>query len=124
MTAASVRVVLVDDYLPLRQLLREVLVDRGCSIAGEARDGDEAIELVLSIVPDVVVMDAQMPRRNGIDATRAIRERNPTIEVVVFTAADDPAIARRALEAGAAQVFPKTSLGLLVDHIAPRTPRA
>lgn len=123
MTAACVRVVLVDDYLPLRQLLREVLVGRGCSIAGEARDGDEAIKLVLATVPDVVVMDAQMPRRNGIEATRAIRERNPAIEVVVFTAADDPAIARRALEAGATQVFPKTSLGLLVDHVASRTPR-
>jgi DNA-binding NarL/FixJ family response regulator len=122
MTASPVRVVIVDDYLPLRQLLREVLVGRGCSIVGEARDGEAAIELVLSTVPDVVVMDAHMPRIGGIEATRVIKERNPEIEVVIFTAADNPSLARDAYAAGAAHVFPKTTLGALVDHVAGRHP--
>jgi DNA-binding NarL/FixJ family response regulator len=123
MTAASVRVVIVDDYLPLRQLLREVLVDRGCSIVGEARDGEEAVELVLSTVPDIVVMDAHMPRVTGSEATRAILEQNAEIEVVIFTAADSPSLTREAFEAGAAHVFAKTTLGSLVDHVASRASR-
>jgi DNA-binding NarL/FixJ family response regulator len=123
MTAASVRVVIVDDYLPLRQLLREVLVDRGCSIVGEARDGEEAVELVLSTVPDIVVMDAHMPRVTGIEATRAILEQNAEIEVVIFTAADSPSLTREAFEAGATHVFAKTTLGSLVDHVASRASR-
>jgi two-component system, chemotaxis family, chemotaxis protein CheY len=120
MAAAPVRVVIVDDYLPLRQLLREILVDRGCSIAGEARDGEDAVELVLATVPDIVVMDAHMPRVTGIEATRAIHARNPEIEVVIFTAADSPSLTREAFAAGATHVFPKTTLGALVDHVASR----
>ncbi|WP_445149580.1 response regulator transcription factor [Baekduia sp. Peel2402] len=118
MSASCVRVVIVDDYLPLRQLLREVLVARGCSIVGEASDGDEAIEVVLSTVPDIVVMDAHMPRVGGVEATRAIRDRNADIEVVIFTASDSPLLTREAYEAGATHVFPKTTLGSLVDHVA------
>jgi DNA-binding NarL/FixJ family response regulator len=124
MTATRVRVVIADDYLPLRRLLREILVVRGCSIVGEARDGEEAVEVALSTAPDIVVMDAHMPRVTGIEATRAIRDRGSEVEVVIFTAADSPSLAREALEAGANDVFVKTTLGALVDHVASRaTPR-
>jgi DNA-binding NarL/FixJ family response regulator len=117
-STACVRVVIAGDYLPLRRLLREVLVDRGCTIVGEVCDGEEAIALVLAAAPDVVVMDAHMPGVDGLEATRVIRDRDPEVEVVLFTATTTPSLVREAFEAGASYVFPKTTLGLLVDRVA------
>jgi DNA-binding NarL/FixJ family response regulator len=76
-------------------------------VVGQASDGTEALSLVESATPDVVLMDLRMPRMDGVEATRAIRERHPDVAVVVLTTyADDESIVA-ALSAGAAGYLTK-----------------
>jgi DNA-binding NarL/FixJ family response regulator len=76
-------------------------------VVGLAGDGAEALELVASEIPDVVLMDLRMPRVDGVEATRAVRERHPGVAVVVLTTyADDDSIVA-ALSAGAAGYLTK-----------------
>lgn len=83
MVAADVvSVLIVDDQLPFRLAARAVLRRaEGFELVGEAADGDEAVELVDELRPSLVLMDINMPRMNGIDATRRILERVPTTTV-------------------------------------------
>lgn len=70
-------------------------------VAGEASDGDEAVRIALELVPDVVLMDVNMPGRNGIDATRRIVNRNQDIAVLVLTMYEDDDSVFAAMRAGA-----------------------
>ena len=80
---AVILVLLVDDHAMVRQGLRSVLEGyEDIHIVGEAANGVEAIELAHSLSPDVVVMDVNMPRMDGIDATRAIKQANPAPLVI------------------------------------------
>lgn len=69
--------------------------EKGWEVCGEAADGDEAVE-VPNVAPDVVVMDAVMPHRNGFDATREIVRNSPEIPVVITTLYEYPEILRQA----------------------------
>ncbi|MFC5181653.1 response regulator [Actinomadura harenae] len=96
------RVVVVDDQTVVREglvLLLELLP--GLEVAGSAGDGEQALELVARVSPDVVLMDLRMPRMDGVEATARMRELHPEVEVVVLTTyADDESIFA-ALRAGA-----------------------
>jgi len=70
-------------------------------LVGEARDGNEAIELVATLQPDVVVMDISMTGMNGIECTRVLSERNPNTKVIVLSMHRDPVYVREALRVGA-----------------------
>jgi DNA-binding NarL/FixJ family response regulator len=90
--AGAVKVLTVDDQLPFRAAARLVfdLLD-DFEIVGEAGSGEEALELVASLAPDLVVMDINLPGMNGIEATRAIAEGDPAPVVVLVSTyeADD-----------------------------------
>jgi DNA-binding NarL/FixJ family response regulator len=76
----------VDDHEVVRSLLRHLLEgENGWRVCGEAANGDEAVERSLTLHPDVVVIDAVTPRRNGFDATREIVRNSPEIPVVITT---------------------------------------
>ncbi|MFI7708402.1 response regulator [Nonomuraea sp. NPDC049480] len=98
----SIRVLLVDDHPLLRHGLKALLEQiGGAEVVGEAGDGEEAIELALSLDPDVVVMDLVMPGMSGTEATRQLIDRRPDLGVLVLTMSEDDASVFAALRAGA-----------------------
>lgn len=74
----------------------------GIEVVGEASDGDEAVTAAEELVPDVVLMDVRMPKRSGIEATRAIAEVLPTARIVMLTVSDEEEDLYDAIKAGAA----------------------
>ena len=100
--AGPIRVMLVDDQTLVRRGFRMVLdAADEVEVVGEAADGAAATELAQALVPDVVLMDVRMPRRDGIEATRRIVENQPTVHVIVLTTFDLDEYAFSALRAGA-----------------------
>jgi DNA-binding NarL/FixJ family response regulator len=97
----GLRVLLVDDHDLFRAGLRSVLVGRGISIVGEAMSGEDAVELVSELSPDVVLMDLSMPGMGGIEATRRISQLAPLAHVLVLTVSDRDADVVEAISAGA-----------------------
>jgi PAS domain S-box-containing protein len=97
----AVRVLVVDDHVQVRELLRAQLESGGLQVIGEAADGVEAVEMALALSPDVVVLDLAMPRVDGLQALARIHEAAPGIRVVVLSGFDDAMMAERALGAGA-----------------------
>ena len=94
------RVLIVEDEPMLRHALADMLEAKGIRVAGEARDGHEAVRLASELRPEVVLMDLRMPGMDGIEATRQIKTALPRIQVLVLSAYDDPGLHRSAEEAG------------------------
>jgi NarL family two-component system response regulator LiaR len=96
-------VLVVDDHAVVREGLRAYLdLQDGIEVAGEAADGEEALEAVERVHPDVVLMDLVMPKLDGLGAMRALRERAPRARVIVLTSFLDDDRLLPALRAGAA----------------------
>ena len=96
-----IRLLLADDHRLLREGLRRGLTDEGFDVIGEASDGAEAVELVGSLRPDVVLMDVTMPDVDGVEATRRIHARFPEVPVVMLTMHADESVIADAMRAGA-----------------------
>jgi DNA-binding NarL/FixJ family response regulator len=106
------RVLLVDDHTLFRQGLRTLLEKHGgFQVVGEAEDGRRAVKLVEEMHPDVVVMDIAMKGLNGIEATRQIRQRFPSTQVVMLSMHLLESYVRQALESGAAGYLLKSAAG-------------
>ncbi|MGZ5300175.1 MAG: response regulator transcription factor, partial [Actinomycetota bacterium] len=117
----GVSVLVVDDDPFARRVLRGELARANATVVAEARTGREAIELSLAHQPDVVIMDLVMPEMDGLQATREIHERAPSIRVVMLTGAGDDEVALLCLHAGAAGYLSKdmelTDLPLAVRRV-------
>jgi two-component system, NarL family, response regulator LiaR len=101
--ASMIRVLIVDDHGVVREGLRAFLeLQEGIEVAGEAGDGDEAIEVATRLRPDVILMDLVMPGRGGVDAMRSLRELVPDARVIVLTSFLDDDKLLPALRSGAA----------------------
>jgi DNA-binding NarL/FixJ family response regulator len=97
-----IRVLLADDHTMFREGLRALFASEGdITVVGEASDGEEAVRKAGELLPDVVVMDIQMPTLNGIEATRRICGALPQVKVLVLSMYDDEEHVRRLLAAGA-----------------------
>jgi len=98
----TIRILLVDDHPIVRQGLKTLLEGHsGWEVIGEASDGAEAVEKAKDLNPDVMVLDVTMPRMNGLEACRLLRQECPGLEILFVTQHDSPQMMREALEAGA-----------------------
>ena len=98
----QIRILLVDDQRLMREGLRILLeLEPDLEIAGEATNGQEALDTYAEIEPDVVLMDVRMPGMDGVEATWRLRERWPSARVVILTTFDDDEYVFEGLRAGA-----------------------
>ena len=108
----AIRVLIADDQRVVREGLALVLgLLDGVEVVGVAADGNEAVALAGDLGPDVVLMDLRMPRCDGIEATRLLRERQPATKVVVLTTYADDQSVIEALRAGARGYLTKDAGG-------------
>ncbi len=125
----GLRVLLADDHPLFLDGLRNLLVARGITVVGVARDGHEAQEKTRALQPDVVVMDLNMPGCDGLEATRAIKAEFPEVKVVILTVSEDEATLFQAIKNGASGYLLKSLEAnqfcrLLVDLMQGEVPLA
>ncbi len=119
MTDHKIRVLVVDDHPVLRDGVAAILENQvDMEMVGEARNGAEAIERFRALLPDVTLMDLQMPGINGVEAITAIRSDFPSARIIVLTTYTGDVQAVRALKAGAVGYLLKNGLRTeLIDAI-------
>jgi PAS domain S-box-containing protein len=105
---STIRILIADDHVMIRQGLRSMLeAYKDIQISGEAANGDEAITLAQQIQPDIVLMDINMPQRNGIDATAVIKRHFPNMVIVGLSVNAERRNREAMLQAGAATLLTK-----------------
>lgn len=110
---SDVRVLIVDDQLPFREASRMVVeMTDGFEVAGEAVDGEEAVEMCAALLPDLVLMDVQMPGIDGIEATRRIMLLADPPHVLVMSTHESGSYEEPALAAGAIGFLPKSMFSM------------
>lgn len=108
----ELRVLLGDDHTVLRQGLRKILEDRrDWRVVAEAGNGRDAVREAIELNPDVAVLDIGMPLLNGIEATRQIIRRAPTVRILILSMHSDQAYVTQAVQAGARGYLLKESAG-------------
>ncbi len=114
-----IRVLIVDDHRLFAEALEAILAaESRIDVVGRARNGAEALEMVLGLDPDVVLMDISMPVMDGVEATRRIREARPETCVLMLTGSNAAADVDRSRDAGAAGYVTKDRIASeLVDAI-------
>ena len=111
------RILIVDDYQPIRETMRSLLtLHDDIQVIGEAADGNEAIQMVTACRPDVILMDLNMPKRNSIDAAQEIKKAWKEAVIIGVCAVRDEYIIDTFLKAGAEAVISKDSF---VQHLYP-----
>ena len=107
----KIRVLIADDHVDFRRVVHEFL-DRlpNVQVVGEATDGDDAVRQVEALSPDVVLMDSAMPHTGGLEATRIIKQRWPSMRVLIATMHDNPIYRLQAMEAKADAFILKSTL--------------
>jgi DNA-binding NarL/FixJ family response regulator len=107
------RVLIADDHEIVRQGIRTIVEScEGFEVCGEASDGRQAVQMALTLKPDIVVVDIGMPRLNGLEATRQILRNDSKVKVLVLTMHESEQIVRDVLTAGARGYLLKSDAGL------------
>jgi NarL family two-component system response regulator LiaR len=100
---SAIRVLIADDHALVREGTRRMLEQEGdMEVVGEAGDGEETVKLACELRPDVAIVDISMPKLDGIEATKQIKERCPSVTILILSAYDDDQFIFSLLEAGAA----------------------
>lgn len=117
--APPIKVVVVDDHPFFRQGVRDVLnQEADIEVIAESGDGQEALELLHNIQPDVVLMDVNLPTMNGLQVTQKLKSQHPKINVIILTAYDDEEQIYHAIRIGASAYFAKdVTPSLLLDTV-------
>ena len=111
---AAKRVLIVDDALIVRKRIKEIAEEAGWQVAGEAKDGEEAVALYQQEQPDLVTLDIVMPKTDGVSALRQIVQDDPQARVVMVSAVNQKEKLAECIQAGAidfiVKPFEKASL--------------
>ena len=94
------KVLIVDDSLLIHNLLASTLISNGYEICGDAMNGKEAVEKYEELKPDIVFMDITMPIKDGLQASREIKEKDPNAKIIMLTAMGDQEVRGEADEIG------------------------
>jgi two-component system chemotaxis response regulator CheY len=94
-------ILIVDDTLFIRTLLKNIFTSGGHTIAGEAADGEDAVAKYKELKPDLVTMDVIMPKMNGIESLKAIKRIDPNARVIMCTAVGQEQMVKLAVRSGA-----------------------
>lgn len=114
----KLRIVVVDDNDEVRHLVRSLLhLRQGLELVGEARDGMAAVQLVNELEPDIVLMDVETSRLNGVEATKQITTRVPRSRVIGFFSSTDAPTRMAMKEAGSVALVAKEEVFDLPDMI-------
>ena len=106
------RILIADDHDVVRTGVRHIIEDQpGWSVVAEATNGKDAVAQAIATKPDVAILDYRLPLLDGIEVTRQIRRRVPTVEVLIFTMHDDESLLHEALSAGARSYVQKSDAG-------------
>jgi DNA-binding NtrC family response regulator len=111
------RVLLVDDNEPLRTMLRHTIETAGAEVVAEAGDADTGLREAHAQQPDVVLLDINMPRMNGVEVLKDIKRIDESIAVIMVTANEQVAMAAEALRHGAFGYVPKPFDFRYLDHL-------
>lgn len=101
------KILLVDDNLLTRSMIRDLLTEMGHQVAGEAEDGDEAIKLFTELKPELVLLDMIMPGKTGLETLKELKALDPAARIVMVTAVQQDELERQLLEGGAAAILHK-----------------
>jgi len=101
------RVLIVDDMQLIRKKIHDMLAEENFDVVGEADDGDMAVKMAAELTPDLIIMDIEMNRMNGIEATAQIKQSNPHVKIIIVTNTARPSIVIESLKAGAANFITK-----------------
>lgn len=119
------RILIVDDALFMRSLIRKALVPLGYHIVAEAENGRQAVDLCGQHHPDLVTLDIVMPEMDGLEALAIIRRDHPTTRVIMVTAVDQRECMQKAMSLGIADFivkpFDENRVISAVDHAFART---
>ena len=107
MALKDIRVLIVDDEIFFRRVLRDVLEKIGFTVVAEAADGNEAVDKFRAHRPHVTIMDIYMPEKNGIDATKDMIAIDKNAKVLIASASDYDQDTQAALDAGAKAILMK-----------------
>jgi DNA-binding NarL/FixJ family response regulator len=96
-----IRVLLVDDHPLFRDGIASLLATRGINVVGEAGDGLEALDKARALKPDIILMDINMPRLGGLEATRLLKTAMPNLKIIILTASEEDNDLFEAIKSGA-----------------------
>lgn len=107
MPPSAIKVMIVDDTVHVRRMLRNMLELDGFEVVAEAGSGQEAVEAVEAVAPDVVVVDYKMPDMDGLETATLVRQRRPHQVLILYTAFVDAELQARAEAVGVSVVLGK-----------------
>ena len=103
------RVLIVDDQRSIRAMLNAMIAHLGGEVVGEAQDGEEAVTKCLELQPDLVLMDINMPKMDGVEALKRISASNPEVLVIMLTSQNTAEVVRECLMHGAKNFLLKSN---------------
>jgi two-component system chemotaxis response regulator CheY len=119
------RLLVADDAMIIRQIIKDMAVAAGWEVVGEASNGQEAIERYRELHPDAVTLDLVMPEHDGLHALHGIMEFDSDAKVLVVSALEQRGVLKDAIKAGAsdfvAKPFDKKSLQATLEQLVPQT---